>query len=121
MQQLTTFLDVRQYAVVISFSGEIDLAVSEKFDSDLNQALAAAEGMVPAPPVIIDLQGVTFFASCGFSDLLKTRTEANYRGLAVVLITSRRVQRLMERTHLDEIFDLHLTLEDALRAVGVAS
>ena len=94
---LTSFLVIREYAVVTSFSGEIDMAVSETFRNELLKALDAASAIQPAPLLIVNLHAISFLSSSGLSELLRISNEAESRGLTLGLITSHTVQRLMKR------------------------
>ncbi|UMB71139.1 STAS domain-containing protein [Mycobacterium paraterrae] len=119
---LTSYVVIREYAVVVSFSGEIDMAVSEAFRSDLMKALDAASAIQPTPLLIVNLHAVSFLSSSGFSELLRVQREAVSRGLVLGLITSHTVQRLMKRIRLDEVLRPFSTLEDAVSVLtGLAS
>lgn len=119
---LTSFLVIREYAVVVSFSGEIDMAVSETFRSELMQALDAASAIEPTPLLIVNLHAISFLSSSGLSELIRIKNDADSRGLALGLITNHTVQRLMKRIRLDEVLRPFSTLEDAVSVLtGLAS
>ena len=65
---------------------------------------------------MLDLTGVEFIDSTGLSVLLNgTAPRDPRRGRLAIVCTNPTVLRLFEITRLDTTFDIHATLEDALR------
>ena len=84
---------------IIRPRGELDLAVSETFETELKNALQSE-----ASAVLLDLREVTFIDSTGIRALLSAvgRSEANGRRLRVTRKTSPAVQRVFDVTGLGE-------------------
>jgi anti-sigma B factor antagonist len=104
-------------AVVVSFKGEVDLAVASEFKSHLKAGLDEASSQ-PGRLLIIDLQDVTFFASSGMHALVSCRDQGTNDGIPVGLVSSSAaVVRVIKATRLDEILTLYPTIDDALNAL----
>jgi anti-anti-sigma factor len=91
--------------LVISVSGELDLASSPALDAALVRA-----GAAPAERVILDLRRVSFMDSTGLSVLVKAQRHANESRQQLAVVTgSDQVLRLLTLTGVAE----RLTLIDA--------
>lgn len=98
----------RDEAVVLRAAGEVDSYTAAELRASLDEAFAAAGEL----PVVLDLSGVTFFASSGLSVLV----EYHVRGMPLRLVSpSGSVLRALRATTLHEELDLYLNLADALR------
>jgi anti-sigma B factor antagonist len=87
--------------VVVSVTGEVDLATAAQLETALGAALAAAG----AAGVRADLSGVEFMDSAGLRVLISARRTAGSTGRPfVVTKTSDQVSRLLEITGLTEAF-----------------
>ncbi|MFD4661535.1 STAS domain-containing protein [Kitasatospora sp. NPDC058444] len=98
-------------AFVCSFTGDMIL------DSEpvAARALDAALGRRPVL-LAVDLAGVELFTSTGLNLLLGARRRALADGVRLVLVApSRRTLRVLELTDTAGLFDVHATIEDALR------
>ena len=84
---------------IVRARGELDLAVSETFEAELETALQS-----DASAVLLDLRELTFIDSAGIRALLIAvgRSEANGRRLRVTRETSRAVQRSFDLTGIGE-------------------
>ena len=84
---------------VIRARGELDLAVYETFEAELETALQS-----DAATVLLDLRELTFIDSAGIRALLIAvgRSEANGRRLRVTRETSRAVKRTLDLTGIGE-------------------
>ena len=84
---------------IIRVRGELDLACSESFDTELKNALQS-----DASAVLLDLRELTFIDSTGIRALLSAvaRSEATGRRLHVARETSPAVQRVLDVTGLGE-------------------
>ena len=97
---------------VFTVSGELDLATSPKF----SEAFSAQQ--VTGARVIFDLTGVTFLDSSGLSVLLqchqRLETADSASSLSLV-IGSSVVQRVIEVTGLDQVFEIYPEIAQAVR------
>jgi anti-sigma B factor antagonist len=106
---------------VLAVGGEIDVVTAPQFEKAIDDVLAD-----DPPTLVIDLTEVTFLASVG----LRLLARANARfvlgtankgcgesgGFAVVAGAPATI-RPIELTDLNEVFDLYLSLDDALAAL----
>jgi anti-anti-sigma factor len=97
---------------VLSVSGTVDLATT----AELASAIEAAAGAEP-PALILDLTAVEFLASAGMALLVATHKRLAATGFAVVA-DGPATSRPLSLTGLDEVFDLHRTLPEALAALS---
>lgn len=85
--------------VLVVVAGEIDLATMPRFRDGITAALAAA------PPscrqVVVDLDAVGVLEPVAMGVLLEARLRVHDRGaVLVLLVTSERLRRLLDRTGL---------------------
>ncbi|SDC30145.1 STAS domain-containing protein [Actinokineospora iranica] len=89
--------------VVVSVTGEVDLATAP----DLERALETALSQPEATGVRVDLSGVEFMDSAGLRVLVAARRNAETAGQSLVLHAPHdRVRRIIEITGLAEVFGL---------------
>jgi anti-sigma B factor antagonist len=104
-------------AAVVRFEGEVDLAVAAEFDWHLKAGLDVASTQ-PGRLLIIDLDGVTFFACTGLRAVLTCHEQGANDGIAVGLVSkSSAVVEVIKATRLDEILTVYSTIDDALNAL----
>ena len=120
-EPITTSVEHRYGVAVLAVGGEIDMFTAPQFEKAIDDVLAD-----DPPTLVIDLTEVTLLASAGLR-LLATANErfvlatANKRfgesgGFAVVAGAPATI-RPIELTDLNEVFDLYLSLDDALAAM----
>jgi anti-sigma B factor antagonist len=107
--RLNVTIERAEGAVVVRAEGEVDLESAESLAASLR---AAGEG---AGPVIVDMIGVPFMDSSGLRTLLVAVTELGER-LALVVSPGSPVAHLLEIVQVRDRFEVHATVEDALRA-----
>jgi len=120
-EPITTSVEHRYGVAVLAVGGEIDMVTAPQFEKAIIDVLADD----PAT-LVIDLTEVTFLASEG----LRLLATANKRfvlataskrfgesgGFAVIAAAPATI-RPIELTDLDEVFDVYLSLDDALAAM----
>lgn len=107
---LTT--DTRGDAVIVRATGDIDMSNSDELRDHCVKLL---DDGVDA--LVIDLSGVTFFASSGIAALGHIRAyNASLQRRPVHVVASRSVRRSLEATAMDRLLPLHETPENALAA-----
>ena len=120
-EPLMTSVEHRYGVTVLAVGGEMDMVTAPRFEKAIDDMLAD-----DPLALVIDLTEVTFLASAGLR-LLATANErfvlatANKRcgesgGFAVVAGAPATI-RPIELTDLHEVFDLYLSLDDALAAM----
>jgi anti-sigma B factor antagonist len=120
-EAITTSVEYRYGVAVLAVGGEIDMFTAPQFEKAIDDVLAD-----DPPTLVIDLTQVTLLASVGLR-LLATANErfvlatANKRfgesgGFAVVAGAPATI-RPIELTDLNEVFDVYLSLDDALAAM----
>ena len=99
-------------ATVIHLTGDLDMATVGRAEQALEDAVQDTTSSL-----ILDLSGITFFASTGLHLLvrLKAATCDQDQNLHVVA-AHRRVLRPLQLTELDAAFEIHPTVEHALTA-----
>ncbi|MCE6998337.1 STAS domain-containing protein [Saccharothrix sp. S26] len=101
-------------ATVVSVTGDIDMSNSDALSERCLELIDAGVGAL-----VLDLSGVTFFASSGIAALGRIRVHnAANRGRPVHVVASRSVRRSLEVTAMDRLLPLHQTLDDALKAAA---
>jgi anti-sigma B factor antagonist len=97
---------------VAHVTGEIDLASAETFREGVAQRVASGEVFV------LDLDGVTFMGSLGFSVLVETHHETERRNIRWAIVAgSGPVQRPLQITGLQQVLPIYPTVSDALAAL----
>ncbi|MDQ2585045.1 anti-anti-sigma factor [Saccharothrix yanglingensis] len=99
--------------VVLRLTGEIDMSNSDELRDRAVEALDTASGAL-----VLDLSGVTFFASSGLAALAQLRRHGAESGRRVHVVASRNVRRTLELTSMSTLLPLHDGVEDAVRAAS---
>jgi anti-sigma B factor antagonist len=83
---------------------------------DVNTSLA---GVTAGLPVVIDLSKVEFAPSVALGTLVNLAQDLKWSGRRMLLCgLTRQVRGTIAVTRLDKVFEVHLTLADALAALG---
>jgi anti-anti-sigma factor len=97
-------------ATLIHVKGEVDMASEVLLRRHLDEAMADE----PAA-LVLDLTGVTFFASAGLHILVDLQHDATARGLSLrVVAKDRIVLRPMEITGVDQLITVVASVDQAL-------
>ena len=120
-EPITTSVEHRYGIAVLAVGGDIDMVTAPQFENAIDDVLAN-----DPPTLVIDLTEVTFLASVGLRLLARANEQfvlatANNRcgesgGFAVVAGAPATI-RPIELTDLHEVFDVYLSLDDALAAL----
>ena len=120
-EPITTSVEHRYGIAVLAVGGEMDMVTAPQFEKAIDDVLAD-----DPPTLVIDLTDVTFLASVGLRLLARANERfvlatANKRsdesgGFAVVAGAPATI-RPIELTDLHEVFDVYLSLDDALAAM----
>src|SRR4051794_2270842 len=103
--------DLDERTHVITVSGEIHVSTAPEFQRGLDAAISRGK-----TAVVLDLSQTEFIDSTGLSVILNgLRRVTRQRGRMALVCTNPTVLRLFEITRLDTTFDIHETLEDALK------
>ena len=100
--------------VVVSVLGDVDIATARALERTLFDVAEHQAG-----GVIVDLTGCTFLDSFGARTLIasRARLERSDRSLALVL-SNPGVLRILQVTHLDEVFEIYPALGTAVDGNG---
>lgn len=109
---ISTSVEHHDGIVVLSVGGVVDLATAPALEEITDQLVAEQPSAL-----IIDITDVTFLASVGLKILAATHRDITPTGCFAVVAAGPATSRPIKLTHLDEIFTLHATLDDALAAV----
>ncbi len=97
---------------VVVLSGEIDLSNHAALRGGLNDLIV--DGAVD---LVLDMSAVSFIDSTGLGALIGTRRRVHaFRGSLAIVLTDQMTRKVFEITGLDKVFDLHETLDTAVRA-----
>lgn len=101
-------------ALLVTASGELDLAAAPRLATVLSIATAGAE-----PCVVLDLTDVDFIDSTALGAIMHASTEAEAVGKQMLVVAlDGPVRRLLEITNLTGRFRVYPSREDALAAVA---
>jgi anti-sigma B factor antagonist len=97
-------------AVVVSVSGDVDVASSPILREALDKPLVAQ-----APHIVVDLTELNFIDSTGLGVLVGAMKVARRYGASLRLVcTSPRILRVFDITGLNSVFPVDASLQDAL-------
>lgn len=112
MAILTVHVVERDGVLVVSVGGELDMATVQQAIPVLDDAVTRGR------PIVIDLTGLTFFASTGLAMLARLDEQRRNEPVDVRLVAAQRAVVLPLRlTGLHNLFPLYTTLDDALTAI----
>ena len=101
-------------ALLVTASGELDLAAAPRLATVLSMASASAE-----PCVVLDLSAVDFIDSTALGAIMHASTEAEASSKSMLVVAlDGPVRRLLEITNLTGRFRVYPSREDALAAVA---
>jgi anti-sigma B factor antagonist len=101
-------------ALLVTASGELDLAAAPRLATVLSIATAGAE-----PTLVLDLTDVDFIDSTALGAIMHASTEAEATGKQMLVVAlDGPVRRLLEITNLTGRFRVYPSREDALAAVA---
>jgi serine/threonine-protein kinase RsbW len=99
---------------VFELSGRLDAVGTQQAIANVNAAVSAG-----ARHILLDLQGVTFMSSSGLRALLLVRKELlNHGGQLRLAALQPQVHEVFALTGFTQVFAIHQTREEALRAFG---
>lgn len=100
-------------ALVIAFSGDIDLQTSP----DARKALLAEVGK--EMPILVDLSDVGYIDSSGVASLVECLQSAKKAGQKFALVSvSESALRVLQLARLDRVFEICNTIDDGITAVS---
>ena len=106
---MTTSVAVHDEATVLTVTGEVDLATAPALETAIDAALSGD----PAA-LIIDLTQVSFLASAGMAALVGAHQRAGQATRIAIVADGPATGRQLKMTNLDQVFELHTTLDGAL-------
>ncbi len=96
--------------LILRLAGELDIESATVLGKDPIENASA---------LILDLSRLDFCDSVGLNTLLRLRLDAEGRGIPVHLaMVTDQVARLLEITGANQVFPIHLSVEDALAALA---
>ncbi|CAM3714688.1 STAS domain-containing protein [Kibdelosporangium persicum] len=107
-------LERHESAVTVAHvTGDIDLASADVFRAGLAESVAACDALV------LNLDGVTFMGSLGFSVLVETHRETERRNVRWGIVAgSSPISRPLKITGLEQVLPIYPSVSDALDALG---
>lgn len=101
---------------VIRIEGEVDL-----YSSPQARKVILEEAAKAPPGLVVDLTGVSYMDSSGLATLVEGLQAIEKRGGRLVLCGMQPIVReVFELTHLDSVFHIVHSVEEALRSCHVA-
>jgi anti-sigma B factor antagonist len=107
-------LDHRNPTVTVAHvTGEIDLSSADQFRAGVSERLESGKGFV------LNLDGVTFMGSLGFSVLVETHEETARRNIRWAIVAGAGpVRRPLRITGLEQVLPIYASVTEALSALG---
>jgi anti-sigma B factor antagonist len=103
--------------IVLAVHGDADLNVAEELESRLTEVIEQGPSAI-----VLDLSGVTFLDSMVLGVLLQGLKRLRARGGRLRVVAPRaEIRRIFELTHLDRLFELDSTREEALVATAASA
>lgn len=96
-------------AVILTVSGEIDMATAGRLEEALNLALTNEPERL-----VLDLSGVDFFSSAGITPLVATQEATRGHTTFALVVSGDAVFRSLKLTGVDLDLAIFSTVEDAL-------
>ena len=94
---------------VVAFTGDVDLQNAPEARKVLLAAVGAER------PILVDLSAVAYIDSSGVASLVEALQTARKRNLGFALVAvSESALRVFQLAHLDKVFTIHGTLDDAI-------
>ena len=110
----TVDFDPVEGALLVTATGELDLAAAPRLATVLSMATAGAE-----PCVVLDLTAVDFIDSTALGAIMHASTEAEATGKAMLVVAlDGPVRRLLEITNLTGRFRVYPSRDEALAAAA---
>jgi anti-sigma B factor antagonist len=99
----------RPGSAVLEVQGEVDTLTAPQFSAAVDELMNDRDNTL-----VVDLSGVTFLASSGLAVLIQAAHRAEERGARLrLVVATRAVQRPLEITGTDQLFDMHADVRDA--------
>lgn len=100
--------------VLLAIHGEADMGIASELKDRLGEVIAE-----DLSTVVVDLTEATFLDSTALGVLLGSMKRLRARGGRFRIVAPRsEIRRIFEMTLLDRVFELDLTRQEALAAVG---
>src|SRR5581483_10433745 len=94
--------------IVVKLAGELDMATAGELDQTIRTALGNAPEVL-----VLDLTNLKFLDSAGLGVLVKGHNASGQTAFRLV-VTSPAIQRPLELTGLDQVFEMFDSLDAAL-------
>ena len=99
--------------LILTADGDLDSHVSSVFTEDLQRVIDSG-----ARKLVIDCSRLGYVSSIGIASLIRLYKKIVERGGQVMLVGVKGpLARLLDITRLNQVFQIHPTLEDALEAL----
>ncbi|MEL6822569.1 MAG: STAS domain-containing protein [Calditrichota bacterium] len=101
-------------AKVIAVTGEVDLYSSPKLREALNGLTDTKEARI-----VVDMSGVSYMDSSGLATLVEAlQKTGGYKGAFSLASVTPEVLSVFQLSRLDQVFDIHETVDSAVSAEG---
>lgn len=101
-------------AAIVAIEGEIDLYSSPKLRETLLQLTGEQ-----APVIVLNLEKVSYTDSSGLATLIEgLQATGKYGGKFVLTSISKEVREVFQLSHLDKVFEIYNSTEEALQAAS---
>ena len=106
----------REDALIVSLIGAGDLPGSQTLEKRMLSLLAQRPTRV-----VLDLSGLTFISSIFMGSLIRFRQGVGHaKGKIVICSACDSVMDALRRARLDQVFEIHPAMDEAVRAVVVS-
>jgi anti-sigma B factor antagonist len=95
---------------IVAPRGDVDLASNAQLRAVIDECVVAGD-----VDLVVDLTGVTFLDSTGLGALIGARRKTHaFRGSLLLVCGEEKLLKLFEITGLDNVFEIHASLDQAL-------
>lgn len=109
----------RDGATVIRVEGEVDMETCDDVRTELIRCMIHRTG---TGPLVLDLTGVTIFATIGLSLLIEARHRTERRGIGFAVVADRAsVLRPLAETGVGDLLVLRATVREAVAGAQVGT
>ena len=104
---LTVRRESRDDALVVRFEGQVDILSAPKMRTELDAAIAEADGTLVA-----DLTGLTFLGSVGIAELMRVQQKSEEGSIHFVVVAPPFIRRLLDLTGVSGTLDVRASEDD---------
>ena len=116
MSKLEIQISEGERATIMSLSGSADMGEAEQLDARLEKTFSQGKYNL-----VIDLSLLEFTSSMGLGSLIRAHTRCREENGRMNLVNPQpSVMKVIQTTHLNELFNIYGTLEEAVENIKIS-